>query len=821
MNNYIVALSKYTKTIALHRIKNDINEIKDNNSQDIEIFSASANLITSINWNNHVNGRIIDMKWTLDEKLCVLLQNGLVRVYYDFEGNFNEYEVGYDAALVGVRAFTVFENLILVMLNDYKIIYIDLDNEISVNAKLFKDIQQELGNEQIHFWNWAVLPQGNKKIEVLISINKEVYLVPKYGKPVKTSIDGPFQSIHISENHEFIALFQEHSRKIYIVSANFQKALFDFKLESIPNQIKWCGSDAVAVSYNDYVKLIAPGGSLDFYLNSDFRIETEVDGLTILTDSTIEFLSKVNNDTVDCFKIGSTSKSSILIDSIDKLNKHSPKANENLKIIGSDENLNQAVQTCIRASFEEFDPYWQKKLLKSASFGKSALELSSQSYKNNEKFVEACDQLRILNSIRSSDIGIFLTFTEFEKLGIEKIIKLLVKRQQFYQSFQIAQFLKLPIDLIFIDWACCKIKYNPNLNDEELSQSIITKFQSISNKSYISFEKISTIAFQEGRLNLAKILINFESLFTKQIPLLLTMEEHELALKKAVDSQDVDLLLEILLTLQETLSLPNFFKLLNNSKIASNCFEYFNHQNKKLIHDYINQADRLIDMANFEIDHYIIHDQKHDELDDQFGKKISVLQNSLDAYNLMRKNSNDTRQIEKQLKLVKLQETYTNDFNIDFTNLSIVGTLEKLILLNQNNKIAQFVKEFKISDKKFYHVKLNFLTKENKFDEMYEWSNAKKPPIGYEPFIKAAQSKGELQLALKFLSKTSLSYSQRVDYLIKLQDFKTIIDEASHKKDLATLERIEPMITTPRLKQLLEENKSKFSGASASSTRFF
>lgn len=794
--------------------------IQSNKTNDIEIYSGSGKLITSINWNNHVNGRIIDMKWTLDERLCVLLQNGLVRVYYDFEGNFNEYEIGYDSQLVGTKSFLVYENVILVLLNDFKIVYVDLNNSISVHSKLFKDLQAELPAEMIHFWNWDVLPNSSStsKFQILVSINKAIYAVPKYGKMSKKSIDGPFQSIHVSENNEFIALFQEATRKLYIVTSNFNKALFDFKLDStgkLPSQIKWCGSDAVAVSYEDHVKLIAPGGSLNFLINNDFRIESEIDGLTILSESTLEFLTKVNNDTVDCFKIGSTSKSSILIDSIDKLNKHSPKANENLKIIGSDFFLNQAVETCIRASFEEYDPYWQKKLLKAASFGKSALELNSQ-YSNSMKFVQACDQLRIINNIRTSDIGVFLTYTEFVKLGIEKIIKILVKRQEFYESFQIANFLKLPIDLIFIDWACCKIKYNPDLNDEELSKQIITKFQSVHNNSYISFEKISTIAFQEGRLNLSKILINFESLFTKQIPLLLTMEENELALKKAVDSQDVDLLLETLLILKETLSLPNFFKILNNSKTASNCFEYFHHDDVKLIHDYINQADRLLDIANYEIDRYIIKGEDSD-------RALSVLQNAVDAYNLIRKNSNDAKQVEKQLRLVRLQENFTNDFNIEFNGLSIVGTLEKLILLNQNNKIAQFMKDFKISDKKFYHVKLNFFIKENKFDELYEWSNTFKrsPPIGYEPFIKKLISKNEVQLALKFLSKANnLSYSEKMEYLIKLKDFKTAIEEAFAKKDSQTLERIEPLVTTPRLQELLQEYKSRIQSSSATA-RFF
>ncbi|CCH43282.1 Vacuolar protein sorting-associated protein [Wickerhamomyces ciferrii] len=814
LQNYIISISKFTKTIALHKYKTEINDIKDSTiATDIEIYTGSGNLLHSINWNNHVNGRIIDLGWTIDEKLVVLLQNGHVRVYYDFEGGFNEYSVGYDAQLIGVKSFKVVRNVIFIILNDFKLIYIDLTNNISIHSKVLKDIRQEITGDSLKFRDWDIIID-DESFEILISINKEIYSIPKFGNMVKKSIDGPFHKISISSNNQFVSLYHGKLNKIFVVTSNFNKSLFDFQLDSNQppvSQINWCGSDAIALGYYDTLKLIAPGGSIDFYLNPDYQISNELDGLTILNESSLEFLSKVANETVECFKIGSTSKSSILLDSVDKLNKHSPKANENLTIIGSDENLNHAVKTCISASLEEFDSYWQKKLLKAVSFGKSSLELKSE-FSNTRHFLKTCDDLRILNNIRSPEVGLFLTSFEYNHLGIETVIKLLVKRQQFYEAFQISKFLKLPIDLIFINWACVKIKYNPNLNDEELSQQITTKFQTFNNNSYISFESIATTAFQEGRSNLAKILINFESLFTKQIPLLLTMEEHELALQKACDSQDTDLLLETLLILKQTLSLPVFFKLLNHFKIASNCFEFFFTNDEVLIFDFLNQADRTIDIANYDLKKTLTHTTQV-----PFEKQIEVLNKAINAYSLMRKNSNDHKQLEKQLKLLQLQDSYTNEFNIEFQGLSIVGTLEKLILLNQNNKINAFMKNFKISEKKFQYIKLNFLIKNEKFDELYEWSNNQKLSIGSEPIIQKLISSNQSSMALKLIHRSNLSYSNKMEYLIKLKDFKNVIEEAFHKKDLELLERIEMDVETPRLKELLQDYKSKLQ----TTTRFF
>jgi vacuolar protein sorting-associated protein 16 len=108
----------------------------------------------------------------------------------------------------------------------------------------------------------------------------------------------------------------------------------------------------------------------------------------------------------DIFRIGSTSAASVLLDAIDQLEKESPKADDDIQLIR--QQLPEAVNSCIQAAGYEFNIYWQKQLLKAASFGKSVLELY-----NSDEFVEMTETLRVLNAVRFYEIGIPLTYDQY------------------------------------------------------------------------------------------------------------------------------------------------------------------------------------------------------------------------------------------------------------------------------------------------------------------------------------------------------------------------------------------------------------------------
>jgi vacuolar protein sorting-associated protein 16 len=64
--------------------------------------------------------------------------------------------------------------------------------------------------------------------------------------------------------------------------------------------------------------------------------------------------------------------------------------------------------------------------------------------------------------------------------------------------------------------------------------------------------------------------------------------------------------------------------------------------------------------------------------------------------------------------------------------LSVNETLFKLIVDGENSKAAKFQTGFKVAEETFWNVKLRALISTRRFEELRQWSQAKKSPIGYE-----------------------------------------------------------------------------------------
>lgn len=73
------------------------------------------------------------------------------------------------------------------------------------------------------------------------------------------------------------------------------------------------------------------------------------------------FLSDIIASTLSIFRPGSTSSSAILYDAWESFTNRSPKADESIRSIKPE--LAKAVDQCIEAAGQEWEPYWQRRLL--------------------------------------------------------------------------------------------------------------------------------------------------------------------------------------------------------------------------------------------------------------------------------------------------------------------------------------------------------------------------------------------------------------------------------------------------------------------------
>ena len=572
--------------------------------------------------------------------------------------------------------------------------------------------------------SWSLIPPTytlSRTVEVLLAIDRTIYVVDATESEDRGLSDGPFKHVRVSPNGRFAALFTEDG-KVWVVSSDFQNKLSDYdsRAKTLPKHVEWCGNDSVILAWEDEVHMVGPNGvAVKYFYDGQVHVVPDLDGVRFLTNEICEFLQKVPDETEEVFKLGSTSPASVLLDSIEQLEKKSPKADENIQRIKPD--LPEAVDTCIRAAGHEFNVHLQKELLKAASFGKSVLELYS-----SDEFVEMTERLRILNAVRDYRIGLPMSHEQYSRLGPERLISRLVSRHEYLLAIKISEYLHLPANKIYVHWASQKVKIASS-NDDAICNLIVSRLKG---KSGISFSSISQAAYDEGRGLLATSLLNSEPRAGKQVPLLLNMEEDEIALDKAIESGDTDLVFYVLLHLRKKLPLASFFRTINNRPMASALVESSARaQDTELLKDMYYQDDRPVDGANLLFEEAMRQKQLQTKTD-KLKLATRLLADSRDpAAQLHTKTFNETAQ------LLKMQEAFDKDVTDNsgsYAGLSVNETIYRLIRTGYGKRAAKVQSEFKVAEKPFWWIRLRALVAARRWCELEEVTKTRKSPIGWE-----------------------------------------------------------------------------------------
>lgn len=510
------------------------------------------------------------------------------------------------------------------------------------------------------------------------------------------------------------------------------------------------------------------------YANSSrkFPVGLSVFEVSYLTDIRI-------GATEDIFKLGSTSPASVLLDAVDQLDKKSPKADENIQLIRP--NLPDAVAACVQAAGQEYSTHWQKQLLKAASFGKSVLDLYS-----SDDFVDMCEKLRVLNAVRDYRIGLPLSFEQYERLTAEKLIQRLINRREYLLAIRLSDYLRLPTNRIYVHWASQKVR-NSTADEDAICETVVNK---LANKRGISFEYIARAAHEEGRSHLATQLLNHESRAGKQVPLLLSMSEDELALDKAIASGDTDLVFFVLLHLKKTLPLASFFRLLTNRPLATALVESSaRDQDQSLLKDLYYQDDRRLDGANLLFSEALAQTAPQTKVD-----KLKL------ASKLIADNTKDStaslyhKSFQEAQALIRLQTSLDNDLHGAekvYTGLSLNATLHRLILTAHSKRATKAASEFRVPDKTLAWIRLRALVAKRDWAELEEIATKnKRSSIGWEPYFNEILGAGNTKLAGGvFVAKcTGLTARERSDMWVKCGMITKAGEELLKARDAEALE---------------------------------
>lgn len=503
--------------------------------------------------------------------------------------------------------------------------------------------------------------------------------------------------------------------------------------------------------------------------------------------------------TEDTFKLGSTSSAAILLDCVEQLEERSPKADENIQIIKP--NLLDAVSSCIAAAGHEFNVHWQKQLLKAASFGKTVLDLS-----DSDDFVSMTQSVRILNAVRSHEVGFPLSYDQYIWLGPERLIKRLIARREYALALRISDFMRLPRSGIYSHWAMQKVRVGSE-DDDALCRHIVKR---VAGQADISFEQIARAAHQEGRKNLAIQILDYEKSAAHQVPLLLAMDEDTIALDKAIDSGDTDLILFVLLKLREKEDkwpLASFFRMINARPIATALFEVTAlAQDRKLLEDLYWQDDRRADGSNL-----VFGDALAQSTTDS---KISKLRLAAKPIQDSKENVFQTRSIEETQRLLRLQDALNADVELSprpssgdvdataqtsghrFTGLSLNQIVFTLIASGAHKRALKITQDFKMPERTYWHIRLRALVASRQWRELESLASTKKSPIGWEVFFNESIGAGRPQVAAVFVTKcTDKTPLERSEMFEKCGAFAKAGEEALKAKDRTRLEQLRERVS--------------------------
>ncbi|KAJ6441584.1 isoform Er10 of ankyrin-1 [Purpureocillium lavendulum] len=733
LDNYVVAGAPYAGALALWRDETKILAHHPGKSSKpaIDIYSLAGKKLRSIPWDR---GAVKGLGWSEDESLLAVTADGNVRCY-DLQGDFSNFSLGHGADNYGVESCRFYDTGMVALLGNNT--FVAVSSYTEPRPRLLASAPEG----DIH--SWALISPDHtlsRSVEVLLSVGSTVYVLDAVDCEDRMVDFGPFSHISVSPDGRYANLYGVNGQA-RVISSDFQDILFvhDSDSQTPPKYVEWCGSDAL-IAWEDEVHIIGPGNESSSYIYDSTRVHvvSEYDGARLITNDYCEFLERVPSDTLEVFGQSSeSSPASILLDAVGQLEMESPKADDYIQLIRP--NLTEAVDTCVNAAGREFDAKWQKRLLKAASFGKSVLDIY-----NSDDFVDMCETLRVLNAVRDYEIGMPLSFEQYHRLTPERMIRRLLNRHDYLLALKIAGYLKLPSDRIYVHWACSKVRVGGE-DDDTVCRLVVER---LSGKPGISFEKIARAAYHEGRGRLATELLNHEPRGGRQVPLLLDMEEDDLALDKAIESGDTDLILSVLLKLKKKLPLATFFRVINARPTATAMVEAaaIQEADNTLLKDLYYQDDRRVDGANVFIRESLRQPDAR-TASDKLALAAKLLSDTKEA-NL------ELHALKETTALLRMQEAFDRDLTDSFTGLSVNDTLFKLIRLGYNSQAKKIQSEFKVPEKVAWWIRLRALVAKREWGDIEEMSKTRKSPIGWEkPFFNLTLQAGNPRLAAVFIPK--------------------------------------------------------------------
>uniref|UniRef100_A0A2N9GNG9 Vps16 C-terminal domain-containing protein n=1 Tax=Fagus sylvatica TaxID=28930 RepID=A0A2N9GNG9_FAGSY len=339
-------------------------------------------------------------------------------------------------------------------------------------------------------------------------------------------------------------------------------------------------------------------------------------------------------------------------------------------------------------------------------------------------------------------------------------------------------------------WACSKITASLAIPDATLLEILLDKLRLCKG---ISYAAVSAHADKNGRRKLAAMLIEHEPRSSKQVPLLLSIGEEDTALMKATESGDTDLVYLVLFHIWQKKQPLEFFGMIQARTLARDLFIiYARCYTHEFLKDFFLSTGQLQEVAfllwkeSWEIGKNPMA-SKGSPL---HGPRIKHIEKAHNLFAETKEHTFEAKAAEEHAKLLRMQhELEVTTKQAIFVDSSISDTIRTCIVLGNHRAAMKVKTEFKVSEKRWYWLKVFALATIRDWDALEKFSKEKRPPIGYRPFVEACIEADEKGEALKYIPKLA-DPREKAESYARIGMAKEAADAASQAKDGELLGRL-------------------------------
>lgn len=605
-------------------------------------------------------------------------------------------------------------------------------------------------------------------VEVIIGTSDNTVLVVDTNGPedqlLQARIQAPVVSMAVAPNGRFLACFTA-SGILTVMSTSFTTKVLDFDTSttSKPIQMQWCGEDSLVLYWKHFLLMVGPYGHwLRFPYGQPLCLVSEADCCRIVTGDHCELLQRVPGPIEFIHHIGSTDPSALLYDAMEAFEDGDAKADENIRSMELAGQLAGAIHANISAAIAEILPSQQKLYLRAAAYGKSfcrRLKFSS------DDFVAAARKLRILNQLRRHVPALCLTSAQYDRLAPPVLIERLLARNAHALAMCISKYLGIRRDRVIVHWACANL-FSPGacaLLDETIIDRLRAPLQLAG--CVVSCTHIAATANLVGRHQLARKLLDLDFDAAEQVKLLLTMQEFQIALEKAANSMEADIIYLALLSsyrshhLASTKNTGTEVKML--PPVPRSNFAYSDANNLLRVYYESSTSQNCRDQLQNLLVSYLAKTGFHEAgilavgqsyQQSSTAARFAKMREAMALYVQAREQLFQCRACEEQIELLRIQSELEFKFGVTcFFDMSVSETIYNLIALGATQcahatallaDAGKIQKRFKVPDRRFLHIKVKAFAASGQWHALQLLAEEKKPVIGYAPFVRACVKHG-------------------------------------------------------------------------------